>query len=53
MKDDRLYLLHILECIDRIDAFTTGNRQAFMDSVLIQDAVIKKIDSCGIDPKAV
>ncbi len=38
MKDDRLYLIHIHECIERY--IGEGGEKVFMDSDLIQDAVI-------------
>jgi uncharacterized protein with HEPN domain len=44
MKDDRLYLIHISECIERIESYTGGkNKQEFMDSTLIQDAIIRNL----------
>ncbi|OPY56236.1 MAG: hypothetical protein A4E51_00544 [Methanosaeta sp. PtaU1.Bin055] len=30
MKDDRLYLVHILECIDRIERYTAEGKKAFL-----------------------
>ena len=30
MKDDRLYLVHVLECIDRIERYTAEGKKAFM-----------------------
>jgi len=30
-KDDRLYLIHILECIDRIQRYTVDGGDAFME----------------------
>jgi len=44
MKDDRLYLIHISECIERIEHYARGtNKQAFMDSTLLQDAIIRNL----------
>ncbi len=44
MKDDRLYLIHIHECIGRIESYVGGkNKQEFIDSTLIQDAVIRNL----------
>jgi len=35
MKDDRLYLIHISECIERIGSYTAGkDKQQFVDSTL-------------------
>lgn len=43
MKDDSIYLLHILECIDKINQYTSDGRAAFMTSTIIQDAVIRNL----------
>ena len=44
MKDERLYLIHISECIDRIESYIKGKgRQGFLDSELIQDAVVRNL----------
>jgi uncharacterized protein with HEPN domain len=43
MRDDRLYLIHIKECIQRIEKYTFGGRDVFMSSSLIQDAVIRNL----------
>lgn len=47
MKDDRLYLTHILECIGRIEGYTQDGRDAFMASSLIQDAVVRNFEIAG------
>jgi uncharacterized protein with HEPN domain len=44
MKDDRLYLIHISECIERIEFYIKGkNKKDFINSRLIQDAVIRNL----------
>jgi len=44
MKDDRLYLIHISECIERIESYITEKgKQQFLDSSLIQDAIIRNL----------
>ena len=44
MKDDRLYLIHISECIERIESYVAGkDKQQFLDSSLIQDAIIRNL----------
>ena len=46
MKDDRLYLIHISECIERIESYTVDQgRQQFIDSTLLQDAVIRNLQT--------
>jgi len=44
MKDDRLYLIHISECIERIESYIGDkDKQEFMDSTLMQDAIIRNL----------
>jgi len=43
VRDDRLYLLHILECIGRIETYIEGGRQSFMESTIVQDAVLRNL----------
>ena len=45
MKDDRLYLIHISECITRIERYVREGREAFLTSTLIQDAVIRNLQT--------
>ena len=44
MKDDRLYLTRIRECIERIELYVAGkDKQQFLDSTLVQDATIRNL----------
>ncbi|HSJ59201.1 MAG TPA: DUF86 domain-containing protein [Anaerolineae bacterium] len=43
MKDDRLYLIYILECLDRIDRYTSSGRDAFFSDTMVQDAVLRNL----------
>jgi len=45
MKDDKLYVIHIIECIERIEQYVTGGREEFLESTLIQDAVIRNLQT--------
>jgi uncharacterized protein with HEPN domain len=47
VKDDTLYLIHVLERIRRIEEFTPGGREAFLESRLQQDAVIRNFEVIG------
>ena len=47
MKDDRVYLDHILERIRRVVDYTQDGRDDFMASPLIQDAVIRSFEVIG------
>ena len=43
MKDDRLYLIHIAECIARISRYTSEGEQAFLGDTMTQDAVLRNL----------
>ena len=45
MKDDGVYLKHILRCIARIEEYTAGGRERFFSSRLIQDGVIRNLQT--------
>jgi uncharacterized protein with HEPN domain len=45
MKDDRVYLLHILERIRRIEEDTVGGRESFLSSHTLQDAVLRNLQT--------
>jgi len=43
VKDDRLYLIHIQECIARIQQYTAAGREAFVADTKTQDAVLRNL----------
>ncbi len=44
MKDDKLYLIHIIECIEHIESYTKNvNKETFINTPIIQDAVIRNL----------
>jgi uncharacterized protein with HEPN domain len=46
LKDDRLYLIHIGECIHRIEEYLgDGGKDAFMASRLAQDAIVRNLQT--------
>jgi hypothetical protein len=47
VKDDRLYLDHMLERCRRITRFVGPGREAFMASEELQDAVIRNVEVIG------
>jgi uncharacterized protein with HEPN domain len=47
VKDDKLYVIHIGECLARIAQYVAGGREAFMHSTLIQDAVLRNLQTIG------
>jgi len=46
-KDPRVYLAHILECIQKIERFTEGGKEHFLQDELIQDAVLRNFEVIG------
>lgn len=45
MKDDCVYLEYILDCIGRIEDYTKGDKNRFMESILVQDAVTRNLQT--------
>jgi uncharacterized protein with HEPN domain len=46
-RDPRVYLVHILECIGKIEQFTADGEERFMRDALIQDAVLRNLEVIG------
>lgn len=47
MKDDRFYLLHVRDAIDRVLDYTADGRDAFFNDVKTQDAVVRNLEIIG------
>ena len=47
MKDERLYLIHIAECFERIVQYTENGRDEFLTDIKTQDAVIRNFEIIG------
>lgn len=43
MKDDRLYLIHIQEAIERIEEYTGAGKEFFLSDRKTQDAVLRNL----------
>jgi len=43
MKDDRLYLTHIKECVEYIQEYTARGSDVFFDDRKTQDAVLRNL----------
>ena len=47
-KDPKIFVEHILECIERIEEYTKEiTKEEFFDTVQIQDAVMRRIEIIG------
>lgn len=42
---DRIYVQHILECIDRINDYTRNGKNSFLNEVIVQDAVLRRLQT--------
>jgi len=45
VKDDRVYLNHILDCIRRIEGHRRSGRRRFFNSHTLQDAVLRNLQT--------
>jgi uncharacterized protein with HEPN domain len=43
VKDDRLYLIHIKECIERVIMYTEEGKDVFFADIKTQDAVMRNL----------
>jgi uncharacterized protein with HEPN domain len=46
-KDPRVYLAHILECIQKVERFTNEGRSRFFQDAMVQDAVLRNFEVIG------
>jgi uncharacterized protein with HEPN domain len=47
MKDDAVYLRHILDAVAKVEHYTAGGRDAFFADPMIQDAVLRNLEIIG------
>ena len=48
MKDDRIYIEHILQSINRIEQYISGkDHQSFSNDFMTQDAVVRQLEIIG------
>ena len=45
LEGDYLYIGHVLECIENVEEYTEGDRELFDRSRLVQDAVIRNLQT--------
>ncbi|GFE69002.1 DUF86 domain-containing protein [Chroococcus sp. FPU101] len=44
MKENRIYLIHIRDCIERIKQYTVEGKNIFYEDLKTQDAVIRNLE---------
>jgi uncharacterized protein with HEPN domain len=42
---DQVYVEHMLECIGRIERYVDNDRDRFMQSEIVQDAVVRNLQT--------
>jgi len=47
VKDPGLYLLHIRDCLARIEQYTADGRETFLATDVAQDAVLRNLQTIG------
>jgi uncharacterized protein with HEPN domain len=47
MKEDRVFLNHIRDAIERIESYTAKGKEGFYHESIIQDAVIRNLEIIG------
>ena len=47
MKEERFYLLHIVQCIEKIEQYTQAGKSTFLTDTKTQDAVIRNFEIIG------
>ena len=47
MKEDRVYLSHIRDAVERIENYTSDGRDEFVTNEMAQDAVIRNLEVIG------
>ncbi len=47
MKDDRVYLAHVRDAIDRILDYTSAGEKEFLQDAKTQDAVVRNLEVLG------
>lgn len=47
MKNSRLYLSHLLVCIEKIERYTNNGKNVFLNDTQVQDAVYRNFEIIG------
>jgi uncharacterized protein with HEPN domain len=45
MKEDRVYLEYVLQCIELIETYCEGGREEFFNKSMVQDAVFRRLQT--------
>ena len=45
MKEDRIYLNYIYQCIGLIQSYSTGGKEEFLNNSMVQDAILRRLQT--------
>ena len=45
LESDRILLAHIFECVERVQEYTHGDQQTFVELHIVQDAVVRNLQT--------
>jgi uncharacterized protein with HEPN domain len=45
LDKDKVYIQHILECIDKINQYTDNDKDRFISDNLVQDGVLRRLQT--------
>ncbi len=45
LEKDKVYIEHILECINKINQYTSDNKEKFVSDDLVQDGVLRRLQT--------
>ena len=45
MTEDPIYLEYILQCIDRIEEYSQGDKEVFLNNSMVQDAILRRLQT--------
>ena len=45
MKEDKIYLEYILQCIEKIEEYSVGGKEEFLANSMVQDAILRRLQT--------
>ncbi|ELS00239.1 DUF86 domain-containing protein [Gloeocapsa sp. PCC 73106] len=45
MTSDEAYLKYILECLEKIEAYSRGGKEEFINNSMVQDAILRRLQT--------
>ena len=45
MKENQIYLKHICQCINLIESYSKGEKEEFLNNLMVQDAILRRLQT--------